>query len=512
MSREAYFILATLDSSANAWLEGMQKEHVLARVDGLNEDQADMLRDALAEEAAAMAAKPTLWLESEAESQENPGHHLRRIVKAKEMEETLSGGKFNTDDLLYSLAQTAHRYVDTIKGPQTAEVLPPVHTIRNAIHSGWWFLFYRRSQTGRCVDEADSGCPSSDEWHLFTRVEDITKSEMGVLLKALEGEFSGRLDDEGQIAGYLWEFDSQGEVDLVQHPAAHVRARRRWNALQKTFRESKGIGGEAVSTAENLHRRCHELAQEIRLLRTKAGSLSESTALTPNRFEVQDTASGELVVFDESGTEQWGPETHDEGWNSFEMIPEFFVTATLYRHNTGHWTLVSEKEHWEVGRCGEPEARRLDDAEAAEWLLRHGFDPPADVARLAAASLFRPDAPIQKSVSQGSSDDLPKPSWDSERRELLFRGVVCKRFRQPAPNQCRVLDAFEESGWPPCIDDPIPPSADVDRRQRLADTVRQLNKNNGMIQFEMAGTTEGVIWKLTEQETSPPTTSPDIPF
>ena len=39
---------------------------------------------------------------------------------------------------------------------------------------------------------------------------------------------------------------------------------------------------------------------------------------------------------------------------------------------------------------------------------------------------------------------------------------VVKQFRVPAGNQELILAAFEEMGWPPHIDDPLPPVHDLD--------------------------------------------------
>jgi hypothetical protein len=89
----------------------------------------------------------------------------------------------------------------------------------------------------------------------------------------------------------------------------------------------------------------------------------------------------------------------------------------------------------------------------------------------------------------------PKPLWDSVRRELSLDGKVCKKYRQPARNQERILAAFQEEDWEKRIDDPLPGGAE-DARQRLADTIRSLNKGNDLIQFELDGTSEGVLWKL----------------
>ncbi len=87
-----------------------------------------------------------------------------------------------------------------------------------------------------------------------------------------------------------------------------------------------------------------------------------------------------------------------------------------------------------------------------------------------------------------------KPRWDKARRELSWGEEVCKRFRQPAKNQTLILDAFEEEGWPSRIDDPLPGDSEIDTRQRLANAVRALNANP-CIQFELDGTSQGILWK-----------------
>src|SRR5262249_44432444 len=67
-------------------------------------------------------------------------------------------------------------------------------------------------------------------------------------------------------------------------------------------------------------------------------------------------------------------------------------------------------------------------------------------------------------VRQGSfltggieAPDARRPKWDADRRELWYGAVLCKRYRRPAPNQEKILAAFEEDGWPGRIDDPLDP-------------------------------------------------------
>ncbi len=83
-------------------------------------------------------------------------------------------------------------------------------------------------------------------------------------------------------------------------------------------------------------------------------------------------------------------------------------------------------------------------------------------------------------------------------REALFLGQrLVKRFRVPAANQERVLNAFEEEGWPDRILDPLPPLGDQDPKRRLSDTIRALSHNQvePLLRFHGDGTGQGVLWE-----------------
>ena len=91
------------------------------------------------------------------------------------------------------------------------------------------------------------------------------------------------------------------------------------------------------------------------------------------------------------------------------------------------------------------------------------------------------------------------PVWDEKRRELRVGQVVVKRFKQPAANQERVLQAFQEEGWPPRIDDPLPPEEEQEPKRRLHRTISNLNRRQrGQIRVHFGGGGEGesVCWRL----------------
>jgi hypothetical protein len=93
-----------------------------------------------------------------------------------------------------------------------------------------------------------------------------------------------------------------------------------------------------------------------------------------------------------------------------------------------------------------------------------------------------------------------RPLWDAKRRELRLARKLLKRFRVPAPNQEAVLAAFQEEGWPNCIDDPLPPKGDVCPKRRLHDTIKALNRKHHqsppLVHFLGNGTGENIVWEL----------------
>ena len=74
---------------------------------------------------------------------------------------------------------------------------------------------------------------------------------------------------------------------------------------------------------------------------------------------------------------------------------------------------------------------------------------------------------------------------------------MVKRFRVPAENQEAVLSAFQEEGWPFCVDDPLPPMHDIVLKERLKFTIRRLNAGHKRAAFDFFGdgTGEAVCWE-----------------
>jgi hypothetical protein len=102
-----------------------------------------------------------------------------------------------------------------------------------------------------------------------------------------------------------------------------------------------------------------------------------------------------------------------------------------------------------------------------------------------------------------------KPRWDARARVLWLGSKLVKRLTVPAANQDLILTAFEERGWPTCIDDPLPPADDIDAKRRLHDTINRLNRShtNHVIRFTGNGNGCGACWTRLKSDRAASTTS-----
>jgi hypothetical protein len=112
------------------------------------------------------------------------------------------------------------------------------------------------------------------------------------------------------------------------------------------------------------------------------------------------------------------------------------------------------------------------------------------------------DGNIHDSASQRGCNaefSARRPRWNADLRELRVDGKLVKRFRVPSPNQERIVAAFEEEGWPPRIDDPLPPQPEQDSKSRLRDTIKSLNRHqvNRLLHITGDGTGQGICWEIT---------------
>lgn len=92
------------------------------------------------------------------------------------------------------------------------------------------------------------------------------------------------------------------------------------------------------------------------------------------------------------------------------------------------------------------------------------------------------------------------PRWLARTGELWFEDNVVRRIRNQtkASTIVRILEAFELSGWPPTIDDPVTAGGDSAQRRRA---VESLNDGLTRIRFACAGDGQCFRWDVLPQRT-----------
>ena len=93
-----------------------------------------------------------------------------------------------------------------------------------------------------------------------------------------------------------------------------------------------------------------------------------------------------------------------------------------------------------------------------------------------------------------SPKSMDHPEWNPDRGELSWKGKVVRRVRPNGFNLILILDAFQQQGWPECIDDPLPGSRDPERRR---EAIRKLNAKLEKLRFEAVPDGVRIRWKAT---------------
>lgn len=129
-------------------------------------------------------------------------------------------------------------------------------------------------------------------------------------------------------------------------------------------------------------------------------------------------------------------------------------------------------------------------------IMRRQLDSAGDAADQLPPGEQRPASP--------SSTPKKAPHWDSLLQELRLGDHVVKHFRHPAPLQQLILATFEEDGWPPAIDDPLPSQRNQDPKRRLHYTVQNLNRaqHAPSIHFYINGNGQSIRWTVSSPRTT----------
>lgn len=124
-------------------------------------------------------------------------------------------------------------------------------------------------------------------------------------------------------------------------------------------------------------------------------------------------------------------------------------------------------------------------------------------ARQARSRRDRQEPPQERGAAahETGGEAVAIPNYDSNCRELTYRGRLVKRLPQTATLQHPILLAFQEQGWAHYTDDPLPPDPNRDSKERLHDAVQRLNSNqiHNLLRFHVVGGGTSITWEPIEK-------------
>ena len=98
------------------------------------------------------------------------------------------------------------------------------------------------------------------------------------------------------------------------------------------------------------------------------------------------------------------------------------------------------------------------------------------------------------------------PRWNPATRQLSLGDKLVKQFLVPAANQEIILNAFQELGWPECIDNPLADGDETTAKRRLHNAITRLNHQqiHPLIRFHGNGNGTGVRWERWHRKVRSP--------
>ena len=110
--------------------------------------------------------------------------------------------------------------------------------------------------------------------------------------------------------------------------------------------------------------------------------------------------------------------------------------------------------------------------------------------------------------SQSNESTKPKPNWDPERSELTLSGQVIRKISPRADNLLKIVQDFQQFGWPHKIDSPFLPG----EFQKRNEAIRELNKRLTRIRFKADGSGEAITWDFLTPQNKVAANTAEIPF
>jgi hypothetical protein len=104
-------------------------------------------------------------------------------------------------------------------------------------------------------------------------------------------------------------------------------------------------------------------------------------------------------------------------------------------------------------------------------------------------------------IAQSDGQDLKRPQWvllQGGGGELRQGGKLLKRVRHDSLGQRRVLEGFEQVGWPRWVANPLLGGKGVNRKKVLRDIVRRLNEGQSPLRVRFRVHDGGACWEFVD--------------
>jgi len=99
--------------------------------------------------------------------------------------------------------------------------------------------------------------------------------------------------------------------------------------------------------------------------------------------------------------------------------------------------------------------------------------------------------------------EASQPKWDRKTGKLFYDGVSILEISHQGCNQWRLIEAFDQAGWPEHLDDPLSePEQRWHSSERLNQTVKDLNRKlkGKRLHFRVDADRLSVRWEVVKKQ------------
>lgn len=256
-------------------------------------------------------------------------------------------------------------------------------------------------------------CDGGRGFETFDCVDSLTWPEIETLEAVLEK----------QLYEHAMQFRLISDWEAERKPATYVQAKLSWKLIEEDLKNDNADEMRLVAFGISC-----ECVEEIKALRKKPAvyGSAEDGERNENLLTVEDEDDGSrTVVVDIAGATSWGPLPDEVGVKRFDGTFDWNYDDQLFRLHTGSFIRVRNLQFRST-------AKRLSDAEAAEWLFVRRFGVPSDIAHHVENHRFRENLLNGFAAVNAIADQNLEEPWEPS-------GELKTTYRDP--------DNYERNIW-----------------------------------------------------------------